>query len=233
MESCLSQPNFRMLLIKIEGISAFKTECKRHHATALRRLRTRKKQVGPMIGRTALKTLFLLLPIGLTGPVIAEAPDAKAATPSGSVDIVAVFNATCASGRTTAASLRESFEAQGFTTDWQNDTYGYFTRAGFAANYHIYPGSWNCFVSAESAVTPDLCEILSVDGIEVSARLPDGTCVANIPEHGLTVLVRNICPDSSHGACTWVQATLTSDRECRADEVVDLAVLARSIVNSN
>ncbi len=186
-----------------------------------------------MTERITLKTFLLSLSIGVTGPAIAEAPDARAAVSSGSVDIVAVFNATCASGRMTAASLRQSFESQGFTTDWKNDAYGYFTRIGFMANYHIYPGSWNCIVSAQGTVAPDLCEILSSDGIEVIARLPDGTCVANIPEHGLTVLVRNICPDSSHGACTWVQATLTSDRECRANEIVDLASLTQSLLNAH
>lgn len=186
-----------------------------------------------MIGRTALKTLLVSLPIGVTGPLIAEAPDNGAATASETVDIVAIFNTTCASGRTTAASLRESFEAHGFTTDWQDDTYGYFSRAGFTANYHIYPGSWSCFVSAESAAAPDLCEALSSKNAEGNARLPDGTCVFNVPEHGLTVLVRNICPDSSQGACTWVQATLTSDRACSVAETVDLASSTRSLVNAN
>ncbi|MEM9223198.1 MAG: hypothetical protein AAGB11_12460 [Pseudomonadota bacterium] len=183
-----------------------------------------------MIGRTALRTILLSLTIGMAGPVTAEAQDNWAALSSGPVDIAAIFNATCASGRTSAAGLTESFEAYGFTTDWQNDKYGYFTRDGFAANFHIYPGSWNCFVSAENAAAPGLCDALSSKGIEAIARLPDGTCVANRPELGLTVLVRNICPDSSQGSCTWVQATMTSDRECHATQDVDLAFLAQNFV---
>ncbi|MEM1302321.1 MAG: hypothetical protein AAGH17_07050 [Pseudomonadota bacterium] len=182
---------------------------------------------------TALRTLLLSLAIAGTGPVLANEADARAAAASEPVNIVALFDATCGSGRTTAASLRESFEAQGFSTDWWHDTYGYFTRTGVTANYHIYPGSWTCFVSAQSAAAPDLCEALSADDGQAHARLPDGTCVVSVPEHGLTVLVRDICPDSSHGACTWVQATRTADRECHAAEGVDLASLSESFVNAN
>ena len=186
-----------------------------------------------MFGRTALKILLLSLSIGISGPGLAEERGSSAYLLQGSSDIAAIFNATCASGKITAAGLQGSFKSQGFISDWQDDTYGYFTRVGFTANYHIYPGSWNCFVSVEGAAAPDLCEVLPPDGMEVNARLPDGTCVASIPKHGLTVLVRNICPDSSYGTCTWIQATLTSDRECYGTEVVDLAFLTRDFLNTN
>ncbi|MEM9238775.1 MAG: hypothetical protein AAGB07_02265 [Pseudomonadota bacterium] len=186
-----------------------------------------------MIAAAALKTLAFALPIAVTAPVVAVAADVRGATGSVSVDVVAIFEATCGSGRTHAASLQESFEAQGFTTDWHNDKYGYFTRAGVTANYHIYPGTWTCFVSVQSAAGPDLCEAVSTHGTQGHARLPDGTCIVTIPEHGLTVVVRDICPDSLHGACTWVQATRTADRECYAAEDVDVASLTSSFVNAN
>ena len=186
-----------------------------------------------MIARTTFKTLILSLTIAINGPVTAEERGSSPNVQLGSSDIEAVFNATCASGRTTARGLQESFKSQGFTSDWQDDTYGYFARAGFTANYHIYPGSWNCFVSAKSAATTDLCEVMSADGLEVNVRLADGTCVAEKAEYGLTILVRNICPDSSYGNCTWLQATLTSDRECHANKVAELASLTRDLLNKN
>ncbi|MEM6637879.1 MAG: hypothetical protein AAF667_18530 [Pseudomonadota bacterium] len=183
-----------------------------------------------MIGRTAFRTVFLSLSIGTTGPLVANAQDKSTYISAGPSAIATIFSATCASGRKSAAGLRESFETYGFTADWHNDTYGYFTREGFAANYHIYEGSWNCFVSTDSAAEPDLCNAMSSDGIEVIARLPDGTCVAQKTELGLTILVRNICPDSSQGSCAWIQATLTSDRECHAAEDIDLSSLSRKSV---
>ncbi|MEM7059863.1 MAG: hypothetical protein AAF557_19935 [Pseudomonadota bacterium] len=183
-----------------------------------------------MTWRTALKTVFLALPIGSIGPHFVEAGETSAL--HGSAEIAEIFDATCASGRITAASLREIFGAQGFTSDWQNDAYGYFTRDGFTANYHIYPGSWNCFVSAESVAPRDLCAILSADDVEINARLSDGTCVANLTEHGLSILVRNICQDSSQGGCTWMQATLTSDRECSAEDIVEMTTLSRTLIEN-
>lgn len=137
-----------------------------------------------MIGQAVSRIMLLTLSIGMTVPVVAESQDALQEKSLDQDDIETVFDATCASGRKTAAGLSESFEAHGFVTDWQDDTYGYFFRDGFTVNYHIYPGSWKCFVSAQNAAAPDLCQELSSKGIELIARLPDGTCVAQQPELG-------------------------------------------------
>lgn len=182
-----------------------------------------------MTWRASLAAIWLSLPVATTSPVVAQAADNTAKSRLQPAEVVEIFDATCASGRITALSLKEGFVAHGFTSDWQDESYGYFSRASLTANYHIYPGSWNCFVSGESLEVSDLCAILPADGAEISARLPDGTCVATLPERGFTVLVRDICPDSSQGACLWMQATRTLDRACHADDVSAVVALVQTL----
>lgn len=182
-----------------------------------------------MTWQAALAAFCLSLPIATTSPVVAPAADNTTMSRPQPAEVVEIFDATCASGRITASSLKEGFLAHGFTSDWQDESYGYFSRASLTANYHIYPGSWNCFVSGESLEVSDLCAILPADGAEMRTRLPDGTCFATLPERGFTVLVRDICPDSSRGACLWMQATLTLDRACDAEDVGLVAALVQTL----